>query len=453
LTVDLVISNGKIFTSYGFIRGSIGIDSGRIVSLTSQSAEPEANRVVDVKGKFVLPGMIDMHVHFRDPGFTEREDFESGTRAAAAGGVTTVVDMPNTVPAVTSLEALEEKAEIANSKALVDYALIGGAGEVSPETLIAMAKGGVVGFKTFMIARFKELAASDGQMLDNFSTIARTGLPCLIHAENEDIVSRWRDKALAEGKVEPMAHSEFRPPLAENEATMRTIMIADWTGVHLHICHMTTKGATEILEWAKTKGVNVTGETSPNYLLLTADIMRKIGPFAKIDPPIRGPEDQKALWRAVNEGIIEVIASDHAPYPKSEKNKGWDNIFDAPSGGVGVETSMPLMLDCVNRDLLSLERLVEVFSINPARILGIYPKKGALIPGADADIVVVDMNGDFTIEGERLHSKEKVTAFEGYQGKGLPLMTVVRGEIVMDEGVILGRPGYGKFLSPISQTS
>jgi dihydroorotase-like cyclic amidohydrolase len=180
--------------------------------------------------------------------------------------------------------------------------------------------------------------------------------------------------------------------------------------------------------------------------------MKKIGPYAKVDPPIRGLEDQKALWRAVNEGIIEVIASDHAPYPKSEKNKGWNNIFDAPSGSVGVETSMPLMLDCVNRDLLRLERLVEVFSTNPAKILRIYPKKGALIPGADADLVVVDMKGDFTIEGARLHSKEKITAFEGYQGRGLPLMTVVRGEIVMDEGVILGRPGYGKFLSPVSHT-
>ena len=450
MTVDLVVKDGKIYTPHGFVEGSIGIDAGRIVSLTKKAAEPDADKVVDAKGNLILPGIIDMHVHFRDPGFPEREDFETGTRAAAAGGVTTVVDMPNTVPPVTSVEALEEKVEIAKTKALVDFALLAGAGELRSETLIAMAEGGVVGFKTFMIARFRELAASDGQMHENFTTIAGTELPCLVHAENEDIVSRWREKAKASGRLDPIAHSEFRPPVAENEATMRTILLAEGTGVHLHICHMTTKGAADILGWAKARGVKVTGETSPNYLLLTADVMKKVGPFAKIDPPLRGPEDQKALWKAVNEGVIDVIASDHAPYPKEDKEKGWENIFDAPSGGVGVETSLPLMLDCVNRDLLKLERLVEITSTNPAKILRLHPRKGALLPGADADLVIVNMKRDFEIKGESLHSKQKTTAFEGYRGRGQPLMTIVRGEIVMEEGEVLGRPGYGEFQCPIT---
>jgi len=422
LTVDLVVKDGKIYTPYGFVEGSIGIDAGRIVSLTKQAAEPDADRVVDAKGNLILPGIIDMHVHFRDPGFPKREDFETGTRAAAAGGVTTVVDMPNTVPPVTSVEALEEKVEIAKTKALVDFALIAGAGELRPETLIAMAEGGVVGFKTFMIARFRELAASDGQMLENFTTIAGTELPCLVHAENEDIVSRWREKAKASGRLDPIAHSEFRPQVAENEATMRTIMLAEGTGVHLHICHMTTEGAADILGWAK----------------------------AKIDPPLRGPEDQKALWKAVNGGVIDVIASDHAPYPKEDKEKGWENIFEAPSGGVGVETSLPLMLDCVNRDLLKLERLVEITSTNPAKILRLYPRKGAMLPGADADLVIVNMKRDFEIKGESLHSKQKTTAFEGYRGRGQPLTTIVRGEIAMEEGEVLGSPGYGEFQRPIT---
>jgi len=450
LTVDLVIREGKIYTPYGFVEGSIGIDSGKIVSLTKQAAEPDADRVIDAKGNLILPGMIDMHVHFRDPGFPEREDFETGTRAAAAGGVTTVVDMPNTMPPVTSVEALEEKVKIANRKALVDFALIGGAGELRPETLIAMANGGIVGFKTFMIARFRELAASDGQMLDNFTTIAKTGLPCLVHAENEDIVSRWREKAKASGRLDPMAHSEFRPAVAENEATMRTIMLAEGTGLHLHICHMTTKGATDIMGWAKARGVKVTGETSTNYLLLSADIMKEVGPLAKIDPPLRGPEDQKALWKAVNEGVIDVIASDHAPYPKEDKEKGWENIFEAPSGGGGVETSLPLMLDCVNRDLLKLERLVEIASTNPAKILRLYPRKGALLLGADADLVIVDLKRAFEIKGERLHSKQKMTLFEGHRGRGLPSTTIVRGEIVMEDGEVLGKTGFGEFQRPIT---
>ena len=450
MTVDLVVKDGRIYTPNGFFDGSVVVDGGKIQSLTKSGLTPDADRVLNAGGKLVLPGMIDMHVHFRDPGFTEREDFQSGTRAAAAGGVTAVADMPNTVPSVTSIEALREKVEIADGKALIDFALIAGAGELSADTLVGLAEGGVVGFKTFMIARFKELAASDGQMLDNFEVIAGTGLPCMIHAENEDIVSRGMEKAKAMGRVDPVAHSEFRPPIAEIEATMRTTMLAGETGVHLHICHMSTKGAAEVLGWAKKRGRRVTGETSANYLLLNSDAMRKVGPYAKIDPPLRGPQDQEALWEAVNTGVIDVLASDHAPYPKEDKEKGWQNIFEAPSGGTGVETSLPLMLDCVDRGLTTLERLVEAFSTNPAKIMGLYPRKGALIPGADADMIIVDPEMDFEVRGEDLHSKQKITAFEGYRGKGRPVATIVRGEVVMDGGEVIGKPGFGEYLRPLT---
>ncbi len=450
MTVDLVVKDGRIYTPNGFFDGSVVVDGGKIQSLTKSGLTPDADRVLNAGGNLVLPGMIDMHVHFRDPGFTDREDFQSGTRAAAAGGVTAVADMPNTVPSVTSIEALREKVEIADGKALIDFALIAGAGELSADTLVGLAEGGVVGFKTFMIARFKELAASDGQMLENFEAIAGTGLPCMIHAENEDIVSRGMEKAKAMGRVDPVAHSEFRPPIAEVEATMRTTMLAGETDVHLHICHMSTKGAAEVLGWAKKRGRRVTGETSANYLLLNSDAMRKVGPYAKIDPPLRGPQDQEALWEAVNTGVIDVLASDHAPYPKEDKEKGWQNIFEAPSGGTGVETSLPLMLDCVNRGLTTLKRLVEAFSTNPAKIMGLYPRKGALIPGADADMIVVDPGREFEIRGEDLHSKQKITAFEGYRGKGRPVATIVRGEIVMDGGEVIGKPGFGEYLRPLT---
>jgi allantoinase len=404
---------------------------------------------VDAKGRLVLPGMIDMHVHFRDPGFTEREDFESGTRSAAAGGVTTVVDMPNTTPSVVSAEAIREKVGIAQGKALVDFGLIGGAGELDSGTLLAMAEEGIVGYKSFMIARFKELAASDGQMLENFMTISETGLPCLIHAENQDIVARGMEKAKSLGRIDPIAHAEFRPAVAEDEAATRTIMLAGESNVHLHICHMSTEGSAEALAWAKMNGQNVTGETSANYLLLNADIMKEIGPYAKIDPPLREPEDQEALWDALNSGVIDVIASDHAPYPKKEKDKGWENIFEAPSGGTGIQTQLPLMLDSMDQGKITLERLIEAFSENPAQIMGLYPRKGALIPGADADIVIVDPDASFEIVAEDLYSKQKVTAFEGYKGKGIPVTTIVRGEIIMDEGAVIGKAGYGEYQRPL----
>lgn len=448
--VDLVLRNGKIVTTHGFVKASVGIDKGKIVSISKQRLAPKADRIVDVMGNFILPGMVDMHVHFRDPGFPEREDFMSGTSSAAAGGITTVADMPNTVPSVTSVNAVEEKKGIAEKKALIDFAFIGGAGTLSKETLTSLAEAGVAGYKTFMIARFKELTASDGQMLDNFAVIAETGRPCLIHAENEDIVSKWREKARMLDRIDPLAHAEFRPPIAEVEATMRTILLAQETSVHLHICHMTTKGAVECLAWARKKGINVTGETSPNYLLLSANVLNKFGPYAKVDPPLRNPSDLKCLWEALRNGTIEVLASDHAPYSKEEKEKGWRDIYEAPSGSVAVETSLQLMLDQIHKGNLRLDRLVEVFSTNPAKVLGLYPKKGALQVGADADVVVVDLKRDYTIDNEKLHSKQKTSLFDGYRGRGLPLMTIARGEVVMEDGEVIGKPGYGEFQRPMT---
>jgi len=449
LIVDLSIKDGKIYTPQGFTEGSIYIDEGKIVAI-AKSGLIRSDKIVDARGSFILPGMIDMHVHLRDPGSPEREDFESGTRAAACGGVTTVADMPNTSPSVTTLEAFEEKRRIIRNKAVVDYALIAGAGEVSGEALRLMGEAGAAAFKSFMIARFKELAASDGQMLDNFQVISKTGRPCLMHAENESIVAHGIEVAKKLNRKDPMAHIEFRPAVAEIEAVARTILLARETSVKLHICHMTCKGGVEVLNRAKKEGLKVTGETSPNYLLLTSDAMLKLGPYAKIDPPLRSIDDQLSLWEALRNGVVDVLASDHAPYTKEEKDLGWKDIFKAPSGSVAIETSLPLMLDSVNRGLISLDRVVEVFSVNPAKILGLYPKKGALSVGSDADFVVVDMKRPFKILGERLHSKQKHTPFEGWRGEGIPLCTIIRGCIVMESGEVVAKPGYGEFQKPVS---
>ncbi len=448
MTVDLVVKDCRVVYPQVEVDASIVIDEGKIVALT-KLPPPASDRVIDAGSRFVLPGMIDMHVHLRDPGFPEREDFESGTRAAAAGGVTTVVDMPNTVPATVTVGALKQKIEIADRKSLVDFAFIGGAGELTPEALISLAEAGVVGYKSFLIARFRELAASDWQLMRNFETIAKTGLPCLVHAENGDIVQKGIEEARALGRTDPIAHCEFRPPIAEAEATMRTIMLAEPSGVHLHVCHISAKEAVDIVEWAQMRGQTVSGETSPNYLLLTEDAMRERGPYAKVDPPLRTKEDQERLWEAINSGVIDILASDHAPYTKEEKERGWEDIFDAPSGGVVVETSLPLMLNEVDEGRITLNRLTEIFSTNPAILTGLYPKKGSITVGADADLVIVDMDKEFTIRGEDLHTIQKMTAFEGMRGRGAPVMTILRGEVVMEEGDVLGDPGRGEFQRPI----
>ena len=448
MTVDVVIKNGLLVLPHGITEGSVVVDGGKIVGVV-KSGEPGADRVVDASGKVVMPGMVDMHVHLRDPGFPERENFESGTRAAAAGGVTTVVDMPNTVPATVTAEAFNQKRKIADAKSLVDYAFIGGAGEVPTEDIVAVSEAGATAFKSFLIARFKELAASDYTLLRHMNTLSELDKPLLVHAENGNLVDMYMEEAKASGRTDPMAHCDFRPAIAEVEATMRCVTLAAETDAHLHICHMTAAGSVDVVEWAQAMGQMVTGETSTNYLLFTRETMKERGPYAKVDPPLRGKDDQLRLWEALNDGTIDVLASDHAPYTKEEKERGWDNIFDAPSGGVVIETTLPLMLDAVNRDMISLERMVEVFSTYPAMMNGLYPKKGDMVLGADADIVVADMSKPFHIRGEDLHTIQKITPYEDMKGKGAPVLTMVRGEIVYEDGGVVGKPGYGEFQSPI----
>jgi allantoinase len=448
LTVDVVIKNGLLVLPSGITEGSVVVDGGEIVGVV-KSGEPRADRVVDASGKVVLPGMVDMHVHLRDPGFPERENFESGTRAAAAGGVTTVVDMPNTVPATVTVEAFNEKKRIADAKSLVDYAFIGGAGEVPTEDIVAVSEAGATAFKSFLIARFKELAASDYTLLRHMNTLSELDKPLLVHAENGNLVDMYMEEAKASGRTDPLAHCDYRPAVAEVEATMRCVTLAADTDVHLHICHMTAAGSVDVVEWAQAMGQAVTGETSTNYLLFTRETMEERGPYAKVDPPLRSKDDQLRLWEALNDGTIDVLASDHAPYTREEKERGWENIFDAPSGGVVIETSLPLMLDAVNRDMISLERLVEVFSTNPAMMNGLYPKKGDIVLGADADLVVADMGRPFHIKGEDLHTIQKITPYEGMKGRGAPVLTMVRGEIVYEDGQVVGKPGYGEFQRPI----
>jgi dihydroorotase/allantoinase len=445
MTVDIIIKNGKLALATGLTEASLIIDNGKIAGIM-KSGEPIADRVIDASGKIVLPGMIDMHVHLRDPGFPERENFESGTRAAAAGGVTTVVDMPNTQPATVTVEAFNQKKAIADKKSLVDYAFIGGAGEIPTEDIVGLIDAGATAFKSFLIARFIELAASDYTLLRHFRTLAKYERPLLVHAENQVIVDEYMKEAMASGRTDPVAHCDFRPAVAEVEATNRCIILAEESGAHLHICHMTAAGAVDALEWAQMRGQMVTGETSTNYLLFTRETMNERGPYAKVDPPLRSKDDQLRLWEALNNGVIDVLASDHAPYTKEEKERGWDNIFDAPSGGVVIESTLPLMLDAVNNNRISLERLVEIFSINPAQLNGLYPMKGDLMIGGDADIVIVDMDKPFQIKGENLKTIQKITPYEGMKGKGKPILTMVRGKVVYEDGEVTGSPGYGEFL-------
>jgi len=447
--MDLLIKGGKIFTPAGFIDGCIGIKDGKIAAIGKEANVPRAERTIDVAGNLVLPGMVDLHVHFRDPGAPEKEDFTSGTSAAACGGVTTVMDMPNTVPPTVDAEALRKKKETAEGKAIVDFAICGGVGVKSIGNVLDIAKEGASAFKTFMTSRFEELfSGNDATLLDIFHQVSKTSLACLIHAEDQSIVAAQVEKLRSAGRVSPQAHTESRPEIAEVHGALKALDLAKHARARLHICHTSTPEVVEYAQVWKNKGLPVSVETCPHYLLLTDDLMAKRGAYAKVDPPLRSESSRMKIWEMFVHGQIDTLGSDHAPYTIEEKNRGETNIFDAPSGSPGVETTLPVMLDCVNRRLLSIERLVQTFSENSAKIIGLHPSKGSLQIGADADVVVVDMKKEETIKADLLHSKQKYSLFENRRCKGWPTLTIVRGTIVAENGKIAVKPGFGRFLRP-----
>lgn len=460
--IDLVIKSGTLVTSEGRQRAGIAVHRGVIVGIMADEFLPPADKVIEASGKLVMPGVIDPHTHLRDPGSEDVEDWTTGTQAAAAGGVTTVCEHPNAIPPVNSPENLRFKREIAAKKSLVDFALLGGAGEENLDQIVPQAAEGIVAYKTFFWPypdRKNEFAGlwtvDDGAILEIFSRIAQTGLVECVHAENKSIVDYYTRKLLKEGKIAPIYHEASRPVIAEVEAVSRAILFAQATGVRLNIPHISCGSAAAKIREARQAGhTNITGETCPHYLVWTKERMTEVGPFAKINPPLRAQEEQDLLWECMRDGTIGTIGSDHAPHRFAAKEKGWTDIFQAPAGSAGLETLLPVMLTLVSQGKLDLLALTKLMSENVAKLYGLYPRKGAIRAGSDADLVVVDMDKEATITADKLYTKDKRSAklFEGWRTKGAPVMTIVRGKVVMQDGAVLGEPGWGKYI-PRLETS
>lgn len=446
--VDLVIRNGKIVTPQGIYEGDdIAVEKGEIVAIEKQGSSPEAKENIDAKGKYVLPGIIDVHVHFREPGYTYKEDFETGSMAAAAGGVTTVCDMPNNQPFCSTVKAFQQKLEFIRNKAYVDYGLVAAVVGDTIEEIPKLAEAGINVFKIFMGATVGGVPApDDGGMLRAFQLVAQTGLRIGVHAENNPIMDYLTAKLKEAGRTDPLAHVEARPPVAEVEAIQRAVLFAAETGCNLHIYHLSSKEGVELIKASQEKGVQVSAETGPHYLLLDCNYMKKLGSILKMNPPVRSREHGEALWQGLLDGTVEVIATDHSPHTPEEKIK--ENIWEAIPGFAGVETSVPLMLTQVNEGRLSLMTYVKLASENPARLFNLYPKKGTIQIGTDADFTIVDMAKEGVINSEKLHSKTKITPFDGWGVKGLPVYAIVRGNVVMKDGEIVGKP-HGELIKPI----
>jgi dihydroorotase len=440
---DLVLQGGIVVTGQGRTEADIGVGDG-VIAAIARTGTLQGRQTLDVRGNYVLPGLIDAHVHFRDPGFTYKEDFVTGSQAAAAGGITMVVDMPNTDPRVTDAEILRAKKAHLQGRSFVDFGLYA---SLTPENLASietLAEEGVVGFKSFTaLSASRTPIMDDGSMLEALKRVTDCGSFLALHAENQSILDRNRERLQAEGRPDYAAHHLARPPIAEEEAINRAVYLASSVGGRLHICHISTAGGVRVIREARLYGVLVTTETTPFYLLLSTDDAERLGSLGVTNPPLRPAEHREELWAGIADGTIDMVVSEHSPHSFEEKTQ--KNVWDVKSGTVVVQTTVPLMLDQVNKGMLRLEDVVRLCSEQVAEVFGFAPQKGRIAVGSDGDFTVVDMNGKGEVRASELLNKTKLTPFEGWQFQGIPVYTIVRGRVVMAKGRILGNP-EGRFV-------
>ncbi len=443
---DILIKNTRIFFNNYLQPAEVLVQNGKIAKIGKDIDIQRLDQVIDAEGSLTLPAGIDVHVHFREPGLTQKEDWYTGSCSAAAGGITTVLEHPNTIPPITDRKSFREKLKLANRKSVIDFGIYGGVtGNI--EKLAELWGLGVIAFgEIFMAQSTGELNISEETLDEALSVITGLGSMACIHAEDEAM--RLQCEAYLKDDLSPQSHSRARPNLCEAIAVEKAIGLVKKNKTKAHFCHISALETVGLLRKEKyvarksSSPSGMTCEVTPHHLFLSTKDWERLGSFGKMNPPLRGHHDVKALMNALNDGTIDMVASDHAPHTEAEKEA---DIKKAPSGVPGVETLLPLMLTAVKRNLLPLERMIDVTSRNPARIFGLDRySKGVFAEGYDADLIVVDTHQSSEIKGDRLHSKAGWTPYEGMEGI-FPQYTIARGEIVWD-GEILAPRGRGNFL-------
>ncbi len=457
LSFDLIVKGGKVVTPGKVVEGSVLVKDGKVSAVVEKDMMPhevDAAEVIDASGKYVLPGMIDPHVHIGEPGQEEREDIPHATRAAAAGGVTTTVVMPNVIPCVNSAERLIEREKLFNEKSLVDYALYGGAGVELPENIVAQAEAGAVGYKSYIRAfnpdRKGLICRDAGDLYIMMKEVAKSGRTVAMHAEDDPLINVLIEELRAEGKVGFEDFIKSRPETTEVLAVVRLCEMAYYTGVRLSICHMSSPRAVEYVLEYQDMGADIVMETCPGYLMFSNEDTEKVGAYAQVVPPLREKEKSDQLWEMVEKGYIDYIGTDHAPGIPEEKEMGRKDIFTSGGGLPGLETALPWMLDELHNGRWDIQKVVELFSEKPARVFDMYPQKGCLASGSDADMVIVDLDAQMTFSQDDMYTKGKDASlmYDGITVKGVPQTTVVRGEVVMRDRQITGELGTGEWVTP-----
>jgi dihydroorotase-like cyclic amidohydrolase len=379
---------------------------------------------------------------------------QTATAAAAAGGTTTVCQMPVFEPFT-----IRGRAEAARSQAHVDIAFWG-LGGATREEVFQAADEGAIGFKMFMIrpmgdpaqqSERRKLQVGPGvEFVNALSLVASTGRRAAVHCEDQLIIDAIEPALRAAGRTDPLAHQDSRPPAVEIAAVAKALALATHLKARIHITHVTTNGVIPLLAEAKRRGLDVSAETCMHYLFFTSEIMRTAGPFARITPPIRAASESDELWPALRDGTLDMVSSDHAPWPLSEKLRGWDDIFLAPPGAPGVELRAPAVLSAATQGMLTFERAVEALSTGCARAMDLYPRKGAIAPGADADLVLFDPTPTWTVRADEMvtGARDVAQMYEGLSLTGRITQTILRGKTIYRDGQVVGSPGDGQHVAP-----
>ncbi len=444
---ELVIKNARIVTPLGVNYGEIGVRDGRIAAVAGPDSLLEAPLVIDAEEKYLIPGVVDPHVHLasKDPFDV---DVRTESQAAAAGGVTTVGIHLN-FKGESVLQAFGHYKDDFERSSIVDgFFHVPTKGEESFQEIQRYPEMGLTSYK---LTWGEVEAGGDARLFEVMEKVAELGnrVRGIIHAENREMVAFFRQRLVNQGRKDFPAWNLSRPWFCEAEFMEKSILYAEVTRCPIYIEHVTIGRGIEILARAKKRGVNVKGETCPQYLTMTSDdrgVLSTFPSFGHVNPPLRDKENNDLLWEGIAEGIIDCIGSDHAPYTKKQKG---DDIWDAPPGlGNLTEMTLPLLLsEGVNKGRISIEKLVELCCYSPARIFGLYPRKGGIVVGADADLVILDHNESRKVSPETLHSKCNWSPYDGWELKGWPVATFLRGQLVAKNGEIVGRPGTGRWIS------
>lgn len=453
--VEAAIINGKICTSRELIETDIMIDQGKIVGIGKFTDMNKAYEVIDAKERYIIPGLFHPHCHFRDPGMTHKEDFESGHRCAAAGGITFTIDQTNTEPHPSTTEKWNIKRESAEGKCIVDYNHYAAA--LIPQQVPELAKTGTVGFKLFntmhpkaMYPYIPDLAVTNhGLMYELYEAIAKTDLPVSVHHDDSDWV-KWmvEREFISKGKTTAKDfHEAYQRGIMYGHGMVMglavSLYIAKLTGVKLHVLHvgMEDEYDMELIRHARSLGQTVYAELEMLPFLIDEKKAEKYGPYV-----VSWGKDPKIAWDWIRKGWVDVVVIEHAPHTVEETEPGWKDMWNIPLGMMGAQEFLPMMLTNVNEGNLSIHDLVRVTSENPAKIFGLYPQKGAIQIGSDADLTIVDMEKEQKFTRRMVQSKSGWTLFDGEIFKGWPVQTMVRGKTVMKDGEITGKPGQGKFI-------